>query len=187
MNEKNVLDFVYELGMLGRIEHEGWRLLGIDNVKNVADHSLRAAQIAFFLAKMENYENPYEVVTMVVFHEIGECRTGDIHKVANRYVDSREEEAVKDQTQKLGDEGKELLDLWQQTEHRSTKAGNLAKDADLVEQAVSAKEYIEKGVSHASSWIEGVTMLVKTDSARKLLKALEGTNSNDWWQGLKKY
>ena len=182
-----MLNFIYELGMLGRIEHEGWRLIGIDNVKNVADHSLRAAQIAFFLAKMENYPNPFEVVAMVVFHEIGECRTGDIHKVANRYIDSREEQAVKDQTDKLGSEGKEIFDLWKQAEHRTTKAGNIAKDADLVEQAVSAKEYIEKGFSYAKSWLEGVQNNIKTDSAKRLLNALNETNSNDWWQGLKKY
>ncbi len=86
MNTQNLINFIFELGQLKRIHHEGWKLAGVDTPDTVAEHALRAAQIGFILAKMEGYENPYEVCTMLVFHDIGEARVGDIHKVANRYV-----------------------------------------------------------------------------------------------------
>ena len=106
-----ILNFFFELAQLRRIKHEGWRTIGVENPESVADHSLRAAQIGYFLAKEENYKNPQEIVTMLVFHDIGECRIGDIHKIANRYVEANEEQAVKDQIQNLGETGKELFSL----------------------------------------------------------------------------
>ena len=46
---------------------------------------------------------------MLIFHDIGECRIGDIHRVANRYINSDEERAVKEQTEKLDKIGNEYL------------------------------------------------------------------------------
>ncbi|MBI5347132.1 MAG: HD domain-containing protein [Candidatus Aenigmarchaeota archaeon] len=183
MQQKDVWNFIFELGQLRRIKHEGWRIIGIDNLESVADHSLRAAQIGFILAKMEKYENPLEIVAILVFHDMGEARIGDIHKVANRYVQSDEERAVKDQTEKLGDIGKDIFALWR---HGGTKADIIAKDADLLEQAAIAKEHIEKGHKFAQNWINNISKKLQTGSAKKLLSALEKTSFNDWWHGLKK-
>lgn len=74
MENKDVLNFIFELGQLKKVKREGWRLIGMDNLESVSDHTLRAAQIGFILAKLEKYENPLEVCTMVVFHDIGEWR-----------------------------------------------------------------------------------------------------------------
>lgn len=70
MTSKDILNFIFELGQLKRIKHEGWRLIGVKFPESVADHCLRAAQIGYILAKMEKYENPFEVCSMVVFHDI---------------------------------------------------------------------------------------------------------------------
>lgn len=48
---KKIITFIFELVQLRRIKHEGWRLVGIDNPESVAEHSLRAAQIGYILAK----------------------------------------------------------------------------------------------------------------------------------------
>jgi putative hydrolases of HD superfamily len=186
MEDKDILNLIFEFGQLRRIKHEGWRLVGVENPDSVAEHSLRAAQIGFLLAKMEKYENPYEVCTMVVFHDIGECRIGDIHKVALRYLEADEERVVREQTENLEDIGKDILKLWQEFEAKTTTAGIIAKDADRLEQAVMAKEYIERGHASAKDWIINVSRLLKTKSAKKLLKLLETTDSTDWWEGLKK-
>ncbi|MBU0576955.1 HD domain-containing protein [Patescibacteria group bacterium] len=185
MNNKKLLNFIFELGQLRHIKREGWRIVNIANPESVADHALRAAQIGFFLAKMEKYENPYEVVTMVVFHDIGECRVGDINKVGNRYVDANEEKAVKDQLRPL-DDRQELYELWKQTEHRSSIPGVIAKDADYLEQAIAAKEYLEVGYKLSADWIKNVKKHLQTKSGKILLKEMEKVKSTDWWQGLKK-
>jgi putative hydrolase of HD superfamily len=183
---KELLNFFFELGQLRRIKHEGWRTIGITHPESVADHSLRAAQIGFFLAKLEKYKHPEEVATMLVFHDMGECRVGDIHKIANRYIEVDEAQAVKDQLSKLPEFSKELYSFWEETETQKTVAGTIAKDADLLEQAVTAKEYIEKGHKFAQDWINNISKKIQTQSAKKILKDISKANSNDWWQGIKK-
>lgn len=183
---KKLTNFLFELGMLRRIKHEGWRIAGIENPESVADHSLRAAQVGYILAKLENYPNPHEIVSILVFHDIGECRIGDIHKVGNRYIKADEDQAVKDQTANLGKIGEEIYKLWHIMENKNPQAGIIAKDADYIEQALTAKEYLEKGYNKASDWITNISNAIQTDSAKELLKTLKEADSNDWWQGLKK-
>jgi len=184
MANKQLIKFIFELAQLRRIKHEGFRLSGVDCPLSVADHSLRAAQIGFFLARMEKYENPYEIVTMLVFHDIGECRTGDIHKVANRYIKADEEGAVKDQLQPLED-GSKLLSLWKQCEKRTSIPGVIAKDADYLEKAFTAKEYTETGHKSAVDWINNVRKHLQTKSAKVMLEEMVKMTSTDWWDGLK--
>ncbi len=186
MKNKDVVDFIFEMGQLKMIKHEGWRQAGVENPESVADHALRAAQIGFFLANMENYRNPLEVCSILVFHDMEECRVGDIHRVAKRYVEARKEEAVKDQTKNLGDVGKKIHGLWKQMESKDTEAGVIAKDADLLEQAFMAKEYMERNYTFTQEWINNVSKALETESAKSLLKSLLASKSNDWWKGLKK-
>ena len=182
---REICSFIFELGQLKRIKHEGWKLIGDTDPESVAEHSLRAAQIGFILAKLEGYENPTEVCSILVFHDIGECRTGDIHVIAKRYVTADEKKTVSEQLEKLGDIGKEIFDLRNKIEYSNSKAGIIAKDADLLEMAATAREYIEKGFSSAQNWIENITNKLKTQSAKELLKKLSYSNPNDWWNGLK--
>ncbi len=185
---KKIVNFLYELGMLKRIRHEGWRIIGIESPETVAAHSLRAAQIGYLLAKLENYDNPDEICAMLVWHDMHEARLGDIHKIANRYLQKNKEKVVTDQLDELAQPKikQTLLILWQQLERKNTQAGIIAKDADLLEQALTAKEYLEKGYSDAQDWIDNIKQALQTNTAKKLIQEIEQTSSNDWWQGLKK-
>lgn len=186
MDNHDIIKFIFELGQQRRVSHEGWKLLGIRHPDNVAEHSLRAAQIGYALAVMEGYPNPEEVCAMLVFHDMAECRVGDLHKVAARYVEADEARAAEDQTKDLGEFGDKVLGLWKQVEEKATAAGRIAKDADYVESAVSGKEYLEQGHAFAQDWINNVANAVKTESAKALVAELQKTDSNEWWQGLKK-
>ncbi len=185
---KKIINFLYELGMLKRIRHEGWRIIGIESPKTVAAHSLRAAQIGYLLAKLENYDNPNEVCTMLVWHDMHETRLGDIHKIANCYLQKDKEKVATNQLDELAKPKikQAILGLWQQLERKNTQAGVIAKDADLLEQTLTAKEYLERGYSGARDWINNIKQALKTETAKKLIQEIEQTTSNDWWQGLKK-
>ncbi len=185
-NEKETLNFIYELGMLKRIKREGWRIAGIENPESVADHSLRAAQIAYLLAKLEGYKSPHELATMLIFHDIGECRIGDLHKIAQRYVKADEKGVVKAQTGKLGEAGKEIFSLWNAVEGSSSQAGIIAKDSDYLEVIITAKEYLKLGYPAAQDWIENAGKKLRTKSAKKLFSALASSSPDSWWAGLKK-
>ena len=186
MQSKEILKFFLEMGQLSRVKREGWRLLGIEDPESIADHSLRAAQIGWVLAKLEGYNNPNEVAAMLIFHDIGECRVGDIHKLANRYITVDEARAVTEQVSRLDAAGDEILALWNQVEEHTTTAGIIAKDADLVELAVRAHEYMERGFKDASEWYEVARQRVQTNSAKQLLDQLPNVPSTSWWHGLKK-
>ncbi len=186
MTNENIINFVFELKHLSRIKHEGWRMIGIKNPESVADHSLRAAQIGFILAKLEKYNNPQEVCSIVVFHDMAESRIGDIHKVANRYIKVEEEKVVKEQTEKLGDLGEDILNMHEQIENRSTTAGIIAKDADMLDMAFTAKAYAEIGYEYAKDWMNNIEKILKTESAKELFNELKKSDSNEWWQKLKK-
>lgn len=187
MEARDFWNWVFELGQLRRIDREGWKFLGIKNPESVAEHSLRAAQIAFVLAKLEGYPNPFEVCTLAVFHELEECRVGDMHRVAKKYIKSVEDEkVVEEQVKKLGKIGREIFELWEKVRNQDTKAGIIAKDADFLEAAATAKELMDKGFEDARDWIENVRKELKTKSARRLLEELESSDSNEWWITLKK-
>lgn len=181
-----VVNFIFELGHLRRIKHEGWRLANVEKPDSVAEHSLRAAQIGYLLAKMENHPNPHKITTMLLFHDIGECRIGDIHKLANRYVVSNEDKAVTEQCAELEETGNEILSFWNEMHDKKTIDSIIAKDADYLEQAFMAKEYLELGHKACQSYIDSIDKAVKTKSAKKLIKAMKKTDSYQWWQGLKK-
>ena len=182
----SISSFLFELGTLKHLDRQGWNLLGISNMETVAAHSLRAAQIGYILAKLEHYDQPEKIVTMLVFHDIGECRIADIHKVANKSVLSNERKAVIDQLKPLGVIGDELLVLWNDVEEQNSIAGIIAKDADLLEMAVTAFELKQMNISGGENWIENTKRRIKTKSAKQLFKSLENGDSNNWWRDLKK-
>ena len=85
----------------------------------------------------------------------------------------------------LGEAGKEIFELNEEVHEQKSKEAVVARDADLVEASVQAKEYIEVGHKDAQNWIDNCTKLVVTESAKKLLNLINKTSSNDWWKELK--
>lgn len=174
---RQILNLLYEWGRLKNIHRSGWERVGIENPESVADHSLRAAQIGYILAKMEKYKYPERIVSMLVFHEIGETRIGDMDHVARKYLPKvNEKQAVSDQ---LHDIYPELIEWWEKVEYGKGTDGAIAKDADLLEGAVTAKEYQEKGYTTIYNWRDEDDL--KTESAKKLFRALQDVRSDEWW------
>ncbi|MFZ3054528.1 MAG: YfbR-like 5'-deoxynucleotidase [Minisyncoccales bacterium] len=190
---KNIVNYIFEIGVLKRERHNGFKLIGVDNLDSVAEHALRAAQIGYILTVLENKKHgtrisPEKVASILIFHDNGEVRIGDLHRVASRYIDSREAEknAFVDQVKYLPEEFKELVKYFEEIEERGTKEGVIAKDADWLEAAFSAKEYYDLGNSLAMDWINNVGLALETDSAKQIFKEMKETRFTDWWVGLKK-
>ena len=62
----------------------------------------------------------------------------------------------------------------------------MARDADLLENALEAREHIKTGYKDAQNWLDNINKVIKTGSGKKLLKEIENTDPHDWWKGLKK-
>jgi len=191
---KNIVNYIFEMGILSKEKHNGFKLIGENNLRSVAEHALRAAQIGYLLTILENKRNntnlsPEKVCSMLVFHDNGEVRIGDLHKVASRYIDSKEAErlAFTDQISNLPEEAKQIIiKYFDETEERNSKEGIIAKDADWMESAFSAKELYDLGNELAMQWIKNVEKGVETDSAKEILIEMKKTKFTDWWIGLKK-
>lgn len=176
--------FLFELGQLRRIKHEGWRLALVETPDSVAEHSLRAAQIAYVLACLEGYPDPNKAAAALVFHDMHEARTNDSHKLASRYVTIDKKRAAHDQAEPLDKIGQSILELWNEVEAEASPLGRILRDADRLECAFTAKELIETGHPAAQDWIDNIKL--HTDSAQRMLSTLREMTSTDWWKGLKK-
>ncbi|MBD3313960.1 HD domain-containing protein [Candidatus Woesearchaeota archaeon] len=186
-NTDNITDFFFETGQLKRVKRSGFWLLGIKDPESVAEHSFRAAIIGHVLAEMESADCS-RAAMMCLFNDLHEARLNDLHKVGHRYIDFRkaETEAHKEQTSGLGTIGKSIFSMHEEFQAQKTKESIIARDADLLENAVQAREYLVMGYKDAQNWIENIRKLLRTSSAKKLFKQIEKADPNSWWKGLKK-
>ncbi len=184
-----MVNFIFELNQLKRQYHSGFQLAGIKNPDSVAEHAWRSAQIGYILAVMEGLDNPEKVAAMVLIHDNGEARVGDQHKLAARYFDinQAEHKAFGDQLEMLGSKVKEKWqEYFNEFENRNTKEGIIAVDANWLEVAFQAKEYVDLGNEAAQDWINNVEKALETESAKKLLQEMKNVKFTDWFNGLKK-
>jgi putative hydrolase of HD superfamily len=188
-NYKKIADFFFELGMLRRQKHSGFALAGVNkDLRSLADHTVRTAVIAYVLADLEKAD-PEKTAIMCLIHDFPEMRVGDHHKVSSRYLKTKtaEENAFKEQMENLP---LSIKNKWQkyyrEKEKRNTKEGIISQDADWLEAALSAREYITQGYPSCQAWINNVRKALETKSAKQLLKIIEKSQPSDWWQGLKK-
>jgi len=184
-----IVNFIFELGQLKRQTHSGWLKVGVKHPVTIAEHAFRAAQIGYILAVMEGDADPNKVVTILMIHDNGEARVGDQDKVAARYYSNSEgeQQAFIEQTELLAEV---IQKKWQkyflEFEKRTTREGIIAKDADWLEQAFQAKEYVDMGYKAAQNWIDNVAVAVETESAKKIIAEMKNVEFTDWFNGLKK-
>lgn len=182
----SILNFFFELRQLRNAPRSGWQIIGVPQAESVAEHSARTAQIAYVLALLEKHPHPEHVATMALFHDIAECRTGDLHKIAQRYVDSDERSVVEGMTESLDVVGASIRELWYEAEERTSTASLIAKDADLLDVAVSGREYVFSGFAAADDWYKNAGTMLTTDHGKRLWALLGEADPNAWWKGLKK-
>lgn len=189
MNLKNIVNFIFEINQLKRQRHSGFQLAGVKDPDSVAEHVMRAAQIGYILAVLEGDANPEKVAAMIMIHDNGEARIGDQHKVAARYFNTAaaEQKAFEEQLENLGETIKhKWADYFNQFENRNTKEGIIAKDADWLETAFQAKEYLDLGYKGIGDWINNTEKALETKSAKQLIKEMKNNEFTNWWRGLKK-
>ncbi|MDI6737346.1 MAG: HD domain-containing protein [Nanoarchaeota archaeon] len=184
---KHAVNFFYETGLLGRLRRTGFYFAGVTDPETIAAHSHRASVIAYVLAKMEKADAG-KCALMCLLHDIPEARTGDGNKVAARYINFGEAEAkaFNDQTEELPEDvKKEFREIYNEFEERKTKEAAIAKDADLLECALEAKEHVENGFKAALGWIDRIKTALATESAKKLMAEIEKTKPDEWYVELK--
>lgn len=188
MNNQPICNYIFELGALKKFHHCGTKLAGVRHPDTVAEHVYRTAIIGYILAQSEKAD-PAKVTLLCLLHDNAEARISDLHRVARRYIDSKkpEEKAFQEQVANLPKEiGQTFFKLFQDYEARSSREAIIARDADMLETAFQAKEYLDLGYKACQDWIDNVQKCLKTRSAKKLLQTVKKTAFTAWWRGLKK-
>jgi putative hydrolase of HD superfamily len=73
-----------------------------------------------------------------------------------------------------------FTELYMELEGGETLEARVAKDADLLEHAFSAKEYVDQGIQGGRAWL-GNDDVLRTESGKQMLRRLRDTDSNAWW------
>jgi putative hydrolase of HD superfamily len=186
---KNTLNFFAEAGLLKRVKRSGWWVAGIENPESVAEHCFRCALIGYYLAHCEGVD-PYQVVTMSLFNDIHEARINDLHKMGHYYIDFRqaEQKAFDDQLKNLNSKVKSELSAFRSSYNRqSSKESIVARDADILECLIQAKEYMDNGYPVAKTFFRKAPEYLKTKTAKALWKSALKWDSHEWWQNVVKF
>ncbi|MFH0884937.1 MAG: HD domain-containing protein [Candidatus Micrarchaeota archaeon] len=185
---EGIAKYIFEAGMLKRVKRSGWWAEKVDKPESVADHSFRTAVVAFILAKMEGLgdEEANRLCTAAVFHDMHEARLGDMNKITARYIEVKRELTRKVEKEQTAAMPVALQNPILGTLDLSDKERMILKDADYLECAFQAKEYLDIGYKGAQTWMDNIGKRLKTKSAKRLHAKLKTLDSNCWWKGLKK-
>lgn len=179
------IGFLHEAGHLKNTPRTGWFLPGIRDPESVAEHSYRVGVIAYVIACMEG-ANPDRAAALGLFHDLGECRTGDVPSVGKRHVTLQSaNDVVLTQTAELPQAvGGPVRALIGEFEAKESPEARCAKDADKLECLLQAREYQAAGNTQVQPWIDTMLPAVKTESGRRLAEAAVKTSPDSWWHDI---
>ncbi len=179
-NTKAITNLVYEAAVVKRMQRTGWQILG-DNQEGVGEHTFMTSVIAYFLAKQLK-ANLETVLTMAVFHDFHEARTGDLDKIATFYMTRDQDKANRDIFKGVDDD---LLMTLDEYEKKESLEARIVYEANVIAFLVELKLLEEKGNTHAREWLTGNLARLRLPEAITLAKDLANTDSHDWWKNLR--
>jgi putative hydrolase of HD superfamily len=176
---KNIVNFIFEVGMLKKTPRTGFQFLG-SGCESVAEHILKTIFIGYTLCKLENDVDELRVIKMCLVHDLPEARTGDMNYVNKKYVTVNEAKTVDELTSTLffGDDIKKAINEFNE---KKTRESLLAHDADQLALIYQLKEYGDLGNKYSQEWIGFAKRRLSTDTAQKMAEMIVSTDSSQWW------
>jgi putative hydrolases of HD superfamily len=187
--ELALVNFFAEAGLLKRVKRSGWWVAGIKDPESVAEHSFRTAIMGFCLAEREGVD-PLKVMTMALFNDIHESRINDLHKMGHYYIDFKnaEKKVFHDQVADLPSKLKAQLSAFRREyDAQETAESILARDVDILECLIQAKEYYQDGHERAKYFLTRAPEYLKSTTAKKLWKVITRWDSDEWWRSVVKF
>ncbi len=179
VENKNIANFLFEVGMLARTPRSGFHFLGTGR-QSVAEHVSRTMFIGYTLAQLDGTVNTEKVLKMCLFHDISETRISDLNHIHQKYVERKEDSAIQDIADSIPF-GKDILEILHEYEKRESPESRVVKDADILEWIISLKEEIDIGNTRAFDRIDYAISLLKTEQAKIIAGTVMTTESSDWW------
>lgn len=183
------VNFFAEAGLLKKVKRSGWWVTGIKDPESVADHCFRCAIIAYYIAHEEDAD-PYKSLSMALFNDIHEARINDLHKMGHAYIDFKdaEKKVFRDQVQHLSTSvNAELTKFRRDYDQQQSNESIIARDADILECLLQAKEYADEGHLKAKKFFKIAPDHLKTKTAKKLWQVMKDWDSDRWWEEVVKF
>jgi len=171
-------DFLFEVGMLRKTPRTGYQFLG-SGAENVAEHSFRTAVIGFVLADLA-VADPLKTMSLCLFHDLHEARTGDFNYVNKLYNSCDGARAMEDALRGTGLR-RRILACFEELEAAESKEAKLAQDADQLDLILNLKEEQDRGNKYAAAWIDCAMQRLRTEVGRDLGRRIVETDHTDWW------
>lgn len=198
----NLIKFLIETGKLKKMKRTGWVLRGIKNPETIAEHTFRMAIMAWILGSNKRF-NPTKILKMALIHDLCEVYAGDITPYEGilsknkrlrkvllnklpRFPKNLKEARLKEKHEKerVGlkkiiaslpkHTQKEIVSLWLEYEHGSTREGRFVKQVDRVENLLQALEYWEKDKNFPiGPWWVQLKELVDDPKLLQFIKTLD--------------
>jgi putative hydrolase of HD superfamily len=127
---------------------------------------------------------------MALFNDIHEARINDLHKMGHYYIEFKdaEKKVFSDQMKSLDHPLTQELGAFRgEYDAQKTKESLVARDADILECLIQAKEYFQEGHPKAKIFLKRAPEYLKTKSAKRLWKQLLRWDSASWWQNVVKF
>lgn len=178
-----------EAGLLKKVKRSGWWVAGIKDPESVAEHCFRCTVMGYYLAHLEKCD-VFKVLLMTLFNDIHESRINDLHKMGHYYIDFKDAEkrVFEDQIKNLDKSvSSQLRKMRHEYDAQKTKEAIVARDADILECLIQAKEYYDNGYLKAKTFFKTAPDHLKTKSARRLWKEILSWHSSSWWQNIVKF
>jgi len=187
-DQKQLTNFVYEAANVKRMLRTGWQRLG-DNEEGVGEHSFMTAVIAYLLARDINAAGDVsraasieKILLMSIFHDFHEGRTGELDKMAKRYLTRYEDKANEDIFRGVDDE---LLVLLKEYEEKKSLEAQVVYEANVIAFGVECRILMEKGNTHAKEWMDANSKRVRLPESVALMGSLASTDTQDWWKNIR--
>ena len=173
--------FGYELGLLKRVRRSGWWHAGVNDPESVAEHTMRAAQLAALIAAEEGAD-PARAAFLALWHDSQETRTGDLPHTATAYLAKPDPRQITaDQTRGLPERSRALVrGAVDEYESRQTLEARCAKDADKLDMLLQAVEYRDAGVRRTDGWIASARKDLHTETSRRIAEAAVNLSPLAW-------
>ncbi|XP_015185271.1 PREDICTED: HD domain-containing protein 2 [Polistes dominula] len=143
MEVKKIHEFMELVGRLKHMKRTGWVKKNIPDPETIAGHMYRMAILSLLIDSKDNLDTS-KILQMTLIHDLAECIVGDITPycgVTPEEKHKREDVAMEEICQLLGDKGPTILQMFREYERQESPEAQYVKDLDRLDLIMQAYEY----------------------------------------------
>ena len=175
-----------ELAHLNRLPRSDFFKAGVREPISIGAFTSLAAQLSYVVAAGENAD-PCRTATMTLFTMLPNARVGVVDYLARGFINIGEtrQKAMKAQLESWPESlATAVGELLEDSETRESLEARCAYEGYRLASAYFDAVYQRNGFATKSAWISSARSIVKTETGKAILAAIQTGAFEDWWQDL---